>query len=183
MLLVTAAIVMTVGGLSISSAQRDRHRVEDVARIRSLFEQHPLFPGAELAEEVVVEQCGDGACTGHFSLYLTYRLPDAATEAEVLGFHRAHLPAALIVAGDETCRAARPEFLPDGEAVEGEWLLYEMDGALTTLAPPSSGRGDGVTFQVRRDAGQNQLRLSLPSYVCGGPDLPDPAGVLAERVT
>jgi hypothetical protein len=165
-LLGVAAGVAIIGGLWVPSAQRDRDRAQDVARIRSLYELFPTHPAARLVGEEIHEQREDGVPNGRFELTIAYRFLDGVDPSRVLAFYRDHLPPGWSAVTDDNCRGPQPtEHLPD------DWVLYDKDTALTTFASPDGEPvPEGVTFTLLRDAGGTKMVLSLPTFTCGVPE-------------
>lgn len=152
----------------------------DPAARRALYEQFPVYPGADEVSAEPYRVDGDTWPTRNRGLRVTYGLPADVTAAEVIGFYRANMPPGWTEATDETCEVLiDPDQPPpstdvdDDDLDSDEFVLLHRESRLTVFVPGEDGAPDGsvegIGFTLRRVGAQRFVALDSADYECGPP--------------
>lgn len=153
------------------------NRRDDVDARRSAYRAFPVYPGATKTGERSYELTADGRGTGDYGLTITYRLPAAASAADVVGFFRQHIPLGWHEASDDTCAAVLSRMVPPPvatstpggaapPALPGRLVLSGRDRELTVFAPGTDDSAGGVLHGVTFRVQGTLLTLDDASFGC-----------------
>ena len=179
-LLGVAAVVVCGAMAAVAFGRRDP------AARRALYDEFPVFPGADEVSADAYRITGDGRPTRDRGLRVTYELPADVTAAEVIGFYRHNIPAGWTEASDATCAAMlermpppptitlRTGTAPPPEPLDAQGFeLLQRQSRLTVFTAGEKGTPDGsidgVGIALLRRGDRKFVVFDQPDFACGPP--------------
>lgn len=182
MLVGVAAVVVCGAVAAVALGWRDP------AARQAMYDEFPLFPGAEEVGADAYRITDDGRPTRDRGLRVTYELPADVTAAEVIDFYRQNIPAGWTEASDATCAAMLERMPPPptitlrtGKAPSPEPLdardfeLLQRQSRLTVFTPGEKGTPDGsidgVGIALLRQGDRKFVVFDQPDFACGSQEV------------
>lgn len=173
-----AGIVVCAAIVAVAFGRRDP------AGRRALYDEFPVFPGAQEVSADAYRITDDGWPTRDRGLRVTFELPHDVTADGVIGFYRDNIPAGWTEASDATCAAMLERMpppptliMPTGTAPAAEPLdahgyqLMQRESRLTVFTPGEDGTPDGsidgVGIALLRRGDRKFVVFDQPDFACG----------------